>query len=582
MSKTVSVRLFGDAAVLAEMGDLTAAHRLAGALRAHFVDEQAVDDVVVGFGTVTVLVDLRFADPDALLQPVLAHAEKAARPGAATSPQRVEAAEPFAVPVCFDGADLFELAGRLHMDPAELRAVLTDAELQVAFVGFSPGFAYLVGLPSALAQVGRRERPRAIVPAGSVAVGGGFAGIYPRPSPGGWFLVGRTDAVLFDARHPPYARLEPGQRVRFVAVEEVGASAAPVRRPLRAPGGRSLVVEEAGTCTLVEDGGRRRVAGVGIPGAGAADVVDLRAANRLVGNAELEAALEITLRGPRLRAAADMHVAVVARAGRGTALSMTVDGREAPVGQPVPVGAGQLLEVGEVGDLVRAVLAVSGGLQVEPLFGSRSSDLLSGLGSGALRRGDELAVGPSGRPKGRLAMPSLSSDPAVVRVLAGPDQPRPSSADRSLKWLTTGRWRTAPDSNRIGTRFVADEDAAHDDSASRDIEDHSGPGRRHAHLAPGELPSRDAPGPSMGMVRGAVQLPPAGELVVLGPDHPTVGGYRVPAVVISADLHHLAHLAPGAVVRFELVDHGEAQRARRRLETALSRAVLGWFPTRAG
>ena len=93
--------------------------------------------------------------------------------------------------------------------------LLTGADLQVAFVGFAPGFPYLVGLPPELAAVPRRDTPRVSVPAGSVAVGGGFASVYPRATPGGWLLLGRTSVQLFDPDRPPYAFLRTGDTVRF-------------------------------------------------------------------------------------------------------------------------------------------------------------------------------------------------------------------------------------------------------------------------------------------------------------------------------------------------------------------------------
>jgi len=93
-------------------------------------------------------------------------------------------------------------------------AAITAAELTVAFGGFAPGFGYLTGLPKQL-HVPRRATPRTRVPAGAVGLAGEFAGVYPRPSPGGWQLVGRTDVVLFDPNREPPALLSPGTRVRF-------------------------------------------------------------------------------------------------------------------------------------------------------------------------------------------------------------------------------------------------------------------------------------------------------------------------------------------------------------------------------
>jgi KipI family sensor histidine kinase inhibitor len=122
------------------------------------------------------------------------------------------------LPVVFDGPDLAEVAELTGRSVRALVETLTGTELTVAFSGFAPGFAYLTGLPREL-HVPRRSTPRTRVPAGSVGLAGPFAGAYPRASPGGWQLVGRTDAVLFDVDRNPPALLGPGARVRF---REVG------------------------------------------------------------------------------------------------------------------------------------------------------------------------------------------------------------------------------------------------------------------------------------------------------------------------------------------------------------------------
>lgn len=122
------------------------------------------------------------------------------------------------VPVVLDGPDLADVARLSGRSVPDVVAALTGVELTVAFSGFAPGFGYLTGLPEDL-HVPRRETPRTRVPAGAVALAGPYAGIYPRSSPGGWQLVGRTDAVLFDVDRDPPALLVPGARVRF---REVG------------------------------------------------------------------------------------------------------------------------------------------------------------------------------------------------------------------------------------------------------------------------------------------------------------------------------------------------------------------------
>ncbi len=123
--------------------------------------------------------------------------------------------EPVDVPVDFDGPDLDWVATRWQTDAAGVVNRLTAIDFQVAFCGFSPGWAYLAGLPSEL-TVPRLETPRTRVPAGSVALADQYAGIYPTPSPGGWRLIGRTDITLFDPAVDPPALLRPGTPVRFL------------------------------------------------------------------------------------------------------------------------------------------------------------------------------------------------------------------------------------------------------------------------------------------------------------------------------------------------------------------------------
>jgi KipI family sensor histidine kinase inhibitor len=129
-------------------------------------------------------------------------------------PELPAAVDSLDIPVTFDGPDLGDVADAVGCSPQAVVAALTGTVLRVAFGGFAPGFAYLRGLPW---SVPRLDSPRPRVPAGSVALAAEFAGIYPTASPGGWRLVGRTDAVLFDIDRTPPALLTPGRAVRFVA-----------------------------------------------------------------------------------------------------------------------------------------------------------------------------------------------------------------------------------------------------------------------------------------------------------------------------------------------------------------------------
>ncbi|WP_225821864.1 5-oxoprolinase subunit B family protein [Streptomyces naphthomycinicus] len=123
------------------------------------------------------------------------------------------------LPVRYDGPDLAAVAGHWGVTEREAARVHAGTEFTVAFCGFAPGFGYLTGLPDHY-DVPRRATPRTAVPAGAVALAGPYTGVYPRPSPGGWQLIGTTDAVLWDHARVPAALLAPGTRVRFVPVED--------------------------------------------------------------------------------------------------------------------------------------------------------------------------------------------------------------------------------------------------------------------------------------------------------------------------------------------------------------------------
>ena len=192
----------GDRALLVEVTDLRAVTALRVALeRAPLTGQQ---ELVPAARTLLVVLDRAPMDTDvATLRRLRPDRSHDAAPGPLVE-----------IAVAFDGPDLDEVARLAGRSVPALVAELTGAELTVAFGGFAPGFGYLSGLPSSL-HVPRRATPRTRVPAGSVGLAGPFAGIYPTASPGGWQLVGRTDAVLFDVDRDPPALLHPGVRVHL-------------------------------------------------------------------------------------------------------------------------------------------------------------------------------------------------------------------------------------------------------------------------------------------------------------------------------------------------------------------------------
>jgi KipI family sensor histidine kinase inhibitor len=193
---------YGDRALLVEVPDLAAVAAVRAALEESPLPGQR--DLVAAARTVLVVLDRAVTDLDAATLRRLA-------PDASATDRRTAVVE---LPVVFDGADLADVARLTGRGVAGVVRSLTTAELRVAFCGFAPGFGYLTGLPADL-RVPRHPTPRTRVPAGSVALAGPFAGVYPQASPGGWQLVGRTDAVLFDVDRDPPALLSPGTVVRF-------------------------------------------------------------------------------------------------------------------------------------------------------------------------------------------------------------------------------------------------------------------------------------------------------------------------------------------------------------------------------
>jgi KipI family sensor histidine kinase inhibitor len=192
----------GDRALLVEVADGAAVAAVRAALERDPLPGQR--ELVPAARTVLVRLDRAPAETDVAALGRL-------RPGEAGPPPTGEVVR---LDVVFDGPDLAEVARLAGRSAEAVVAELTGLELEVAFGGFSPGFGYLTGLPAHL-QVPRRPTPRTRVPAGSVALAGPYAGVYPQASPGGWQLVGRTAAVLFDPDRDPPALLRPGVRVRL-------------------------------------------------------------------------------------------------------------------------------------------------------------------------------------------------------------------------------------------------------------------------------------------------------------------------------------------------------------------------------
>jgi KipI family sensor histidine kinase inhibitor len=426
------------------------------------------------------------------------------------------------IPVVYGGEagpDLGELARRADLSPEEFARRHARASYRVAFLGFTPGFAYLSGLAPEL-QSPRLATPRTRVAAGTVAIGGPYTGIYPGETPGGWRLIGRTDVALFNPDADPPSRLLPGDLVRFEAVGRVGPSPMPAaardESAGRLPGPPLFRVAAPGAFSSVQGAPRYDWLRAGVPPGGAMDPAALRRGNERLGNIPEAAALEMTLVGAELEATS---AAVVCLSGAEP--SAAVSGRPIAAGEVVTLRPGDRIAVARILDGMRCYLCVAGGLwqSTRPRLSQR------------LAKGDMLFPSSSGpwvpaSPPPHVSLPSreLPKGAVVVRVVLGPH--RDHYTQEGLATFLSSLYRVSGASDRRGIRL-------------------EGPSIRLA--LPADIPPEGTP-------LGGIQIANDGLPIVLGPDRPVTGGYARIATIVRDDFPLLAQAAPGSSLRFARVD----------------------------
>ncbi|MHA3723142.1 5-oxoprolinase subunit B/C family protein [Leucobacter sp. HY1910] len=357
------------------------------------------------------------------------------------------------IDVVYDGEDLALAAALVGVSGEALAAAHTNVSWRAAFGGFAPGFMYLTA-DNWPYRLPRLDAPRARVEAGAVALAGEFSAVYPAASPGGWQLIGRTAAPMWELERAEPALVRPGDTVEFRAVRElvrarasgtsggggaertadatmgvaadlfvVSGVASDDSGPAAAPAAATFTVVRPGTQTLIQDGGRPGYRAVGVTESGAMDRAALARANEAVENPAGAAGLEILVGGLELRVERPVTVAIA-----GTAVSLEVheagERRTVLAGTPVAVHPGQRLTLAHVGPGMRDYLAVRGGVLgvvtpeggVEPAegtetvdtqadgtetngaqrqgwLGSQATDTLSGIGPAPLAQGTQFGVG---------------------------------------------------------------------------------------------------------------------------------------------------------------------------------------------
>lgn len=502
----------GDRAFLVELPTLAAVLALHRSLRA--ARPPGVVDLVPAARTLLV----RAVDPDAAGAARALVASLGSLDELWTSSTNSSSVIP--IEVVYDGEDLADVARLTGLSTDGIVAAHTGQLWTAAFGGFAPGFTYCIGENHTL-DVPRRATPRTMVPAGSVGLAGEFSGVYPRASPGGWQLIGRSPAVLWDARRDPPALVAPGQRVRYVAVRDA-VHVTPPPPPPAQRARRGLGVRATGPQALLQDAGRPGHAHLGVSESGAADAAAAARANALVGNAPEAVLIEALLGGLALEAIGDQVLAVTGADPTLFAAGTHPTGEyNPPVERPFVLPDGHVLVLGEPAIGLRSYVAVRGGIEAPRTLGSAATDLLSGEGPPPLRPGDALAVGD--RAAGALGSAPAASGPpgdVTLNLRLGPrdDWFTPDA----VAALFAQRWTVTPASNRVGVRLA---------------------GEPLARAREGELASEPT-------VAGAVQVPADGLPVVFGRDHPVTGGYPVIGVVDAAGLDALAQVRPGGTVRF--------------------------------
>ena len=281
---------------------------------------------------------------------------------------------------------------------------------------------------------------------------------------------------------------------------------------------RALEIQQVGPQVTVQDLGRAGHAHLGVPRSGALDSPAHRLANRLVGNDESAATLECLGGQLSFRTRTAITIAVT-----GARVPVTVEGRGQDWGNAVSVPAESLVELGAVTQGLRAYLAVSGGIDVELVLGSRSTDLLSGLGPEPVSDGDVLPVGKPDHPPVPVEAVRTPRPSRELRLRLGPREDWFEPA--AVKALAGSSYVVGSESNRIGLRLEGDPIRWRGDE---------------------QLPSE-------GMVLGGIQVPPNGQPVVFLHDHPTTGGYPVVGVVVPDDLAVCAQLRPGEEITLRVV-----------------------------
>lgn len=563
------IRPVGSRAILIELGSMDDVL----SLKSHLSEQPLPGQVDVLAAAETVLVT---ADSPAAIRAIAREVPRLDLSGPAVLDDTLREIE-----TVYDGEDLDDVAELTGLSREAVIEAHTGQPWIAAFGGFAPGFAYLADGDERL-EVPRRKSPRTEVPPGSVGLAGKFSAVYPRRSPGGWQLIGRTAAKMWDLDREQPALVVPGNRVQFKAVRELvdvqpsgtitqeppdgGREPTPAETAVDrqetestptgeetesttageetgGPSGPGVSVVSPGAQSLIQDLGRYGYADLGVSEAGALDAPAMTEANRLAGNHPNDAVIEAAMGGLTIKARGDQVVAVTGAVSPLT-IKGTTGSRTARLEAPLALLDGEQLTIGPARRGLRNYVAIRGGIDVPEVLGSRATDTMSGLGPDPLTAGSFLPVAEApphsivghswpATAESSSTHPALAADagahpdntePVTVTIVPGP---RDDWFDQAaFDSLCSQEWEVTPKSNRVGLRLE---------------------GTPLERAKSGELPSE-------GTVAGSIQMPPSGLPVLFLADHPVTGGYPVIAVVSHSDLGKVAQIPPGGSIRFRVAE----------------------------
>jgi len=526
-----SIHDAGDSVVILTLGDKVDQQvnerviSIAASLRCF--DIEGLRDVVPTFNTVAVFFDPLRVSIELIKKALVQSLSNVASLG---PPQLHE------IDVVYGGMDGPDLARVAHLNGLSEHEVVvrhTAKTYRVFMLGFMPGFPYL-GFVDPSIEAPRKASPNIRVPVGSVGIAGNQTGIYPTNSPGGWQIIGRADVQLFNPKTPPHTTCVPGDLVRFRRV-----SSLPSKRldsfqhsVSVSTHKRTITILNSGLWTSVQDLGRWGYQQLGVPVAGPMDRSSHRIANRLVGNDEHAATLEMTLVGSEIRLDTQATLAI-----SGADFGAILDEHPLPLNTPVIGREGAVLKFNRRNSGARLYVAFGGGIDTDVILGSRATHVPSGLGGingRTVLPGDRLPLGKLESTEMKKGKDGFSCQGGVVKLrVIVPSEPHFFDQE-SIEMLIKTRFTVSQQSDRMGYRLVAVTPIKQ--TENREIM-------------------------SGVTFMGSIQLPPSGEPILLMADHQTTGGYPQIASVITADLSLAGQLAPGDRVEFTVCSRSEAVEA---------------------